>query len=149
MSLKSFLEYSINRGEEVEDFTCESCMEKVTVMKKIQIMTEESSRFFIAVFARVAFNYHNNVTATEDITLIDSKGAPRVYSPLSIIHHRGGIRDENASGRHYMCDTKNKEDGSWYYTSDASEPKKLEESNVTKKAFIVLYMRRSRILLVN
>ena len=141
-SLKTFLEFLANQGEEIEEYRCENCQTRVNAKKQLQLKTEQSSAFFIVVLSRDAQNYANVVTATEDLILIDSESVPRVYSPLSVIHHRGGIGDENASARHYMCDVRNKDDKTWYYTSDASEPKKISPKDVTKKPYVVLYMRK-------
>ena len=68
---------------------CENCETRVDAKKQLQLKTEQSSAFFIVVLSREAQNYANEVTATDDLILIDSESVPRDYSPLSVVHHRG------------------------------------------------------------
>ena len=140
-SIKSKLEYVTNYGEEVP-YTCEYCQVKGIGRRCDQIITEASSQFLIVCVQRTSETYENNVKATDDITLLDSENCPRVYSPVNIIHHRGGVQPRPGVTRHYLCDTKFRDNNQWYRSSDASEPTRLNEMEVTSKAYIILYKRK-------
>ena len=40
---------------------------------------------------------------------------------------------------HYICDIKEKYTNSWYQTNDSEIPKKIDCSEVTKDAYVILY----------
>ena len=141
--LKTFLENDFNTtGQDIE-YRCESCNIRGTAKQSFQLVTEASSFYFIVAMNRSHENYNDRVTATDDVTLIDSNNCPRTYTPLSIIQHSGGIEHNVRSARHYMCDVKNIQDNKWYHTSDSTEPRVLRKNQVTKNGFIVLYKRKS------
>ena len=142
-NLNTYLEFHSNQGETIEDLTCYRCKATGLNKQQLQIKTEESSLFFLVLLSRVETNYSSKINATDDLTLLDSNGHPRIYSPLGIIHHRGGISDRNYSSRHYMCDIRSKKDMKWYYTSDSSPAKQLRLEEVTKAGVVILYMRKS------
>ena len=140
-NLKLFLERISNHSSSVEYF-CNQCNIRGEASQKLQIKTEESSSFFAILLSRVEFNYTNQIHPCDDVRLIDCNGVPRDYTPLCVIEHRGGISDSADYTRHYLADVKNKMDGQWYHTSNATEPKKLSQSEVTKTGYIFLYMRK-------
>ena len=142
VSLKNMLENTMNR-EEVVEFRCEKCHISGGAKLNFNLITEESSEFLIIQVKRGIENYtySNNVKATEDVNLLDSSGVQRTYTPIAIIHHRGGLGLSVRSSRHYMCDVRSQEDMKWYHTSDAATPIPLSVEKVSTKAFIVLYKR--------
>ena len=131
-----------NQGQTVP-YRCDVCKNIGEAKQQLQIKTDESSFFFIVYLTRVDENYENQVRACDDIRLIDCDGIPRIYRPISVIHHRGGINSDSYYSRHYMADVRSKSDGSWYYTSDATIPKQISRDQVTKAGVVILYMRKS------
>ena len=142
VSLKSFLESTVNSGRMIE-YRCEMCKVTGESSKQHQVITQKSSKFLIVSLQRDERSYPNRITATEDITLIDSQNSVRKYSPICIIYHQGGIEERRGTVRHYMCDIKNKMDGCWYKTSDASQPRKLKTEEVSKNGNLILFKRIS------
>ena len=143
-SLKTFLEYNINQGDIIADYRCEYCKEVGEARMLRSIKTEASSMYFIVALERGdRLNYTNKVDATEDVVLLDSNKQPQKYSPISVIHHEGGVDSGEDIYQHYMCDVLCKTDHEWYRTSDASEPRKLQKSEVTKAGYVILYRQKS------
>ena len=140
-NLKSMLERDWNHGSEVE-YRCEECNYRGLATKKHEIVTDESSGFFVVLMSRYEGNYDNRVSVTEEVTMMDSTSCPVRFSPVSVIYHVGGASYSVKSSRHYMCDVKSQKDDKWYKTSDSSIPTELEETGVTKAGFIVLYKRK-------
>ena len=143
VSLKNFLENNFNGVGEDLEYLCGSCKVRGIAKQSFQLVTEASSSYFVVCLKRSEENYSNRVIATHDITLVDSNNHPRVYTPLSIIYHQGGVEHDVRSVRHYMCDLKDVKNDKWFHTSDASEPKLLKTQQVTKNGFIVLYKRKA------
>ena len=108
-----------------------------------QVRTERSSKFLIVLLKRGAETYSNKVTVTDDIMILDNSNTPRTYTPISVIYHRGGIGKQGRGSRHYLCDILNKVDGSWYKTSDSSQPQRLSKREVATDGYIILYRRVS------
>ena len=142
-NMKRWIESLVNKGTDIEEYKCLGCKEKQNAFLQSQIKTEASSNFLIVLIKRSEVTYNNRITATDDITLIDSNNVPRSYTPLSVIYHVGGVRSKQGSVRHYLCDVKSKVDGNWYRTSDATQPKRLKKEEVSKEGYIILYMRKS------
>ena len=139
-NIKSTLETLYNQGEDIE-YRCEGCGVTGLMSRKEQIVTEASSDYLAVLVKRTRSSYSHKLRATDDVILIDSSGCPRVYTPISIIHHRGGIEPRPGSIKHYLCDVKSRDYHKWYETSDASNPKELHENDVTKFGYIFLYRR--------
>ena len=51
------------------------------------------------------------------------------------------MRATGESDGHYICDIKEKSTGSWFRTNDNYEPQYIEEVDVTKKAYVILYRK--------
>ena len=87
VSLKQMLEDTVNKEERVE-LLCDTCQVNGEASINYSVVTESSSEFLIIQIKRAEENYNNNVTASEDVTLVDSAGVSHTYTPISIIHHR-------------------------------------------------------------
>ena len=142
VNLKDILENTFNNHETVQ-YRCDVCHVYGHAELQNRIITEASSQFLIIQVKRVIESYNNKTIATENVILFDSSGVPRTYTPIAIIHHRGGFGLNVRTTRHYMADVKCHQDNMWYHTSDASTPTPLREEQVSKKAYVVLYRRVS------
>ena len=87
-SLKSHLEKVVNTGTDIE-YHCQNCSTESKATLQHQINTEASSKFYIISINRTEVNYENKSRATDEVTLLDSNDCPRIYKPISIIHHVG------------------------------------------------------------
>ena len=142
VSLKTFLENNFNKGEIIKEYLCDACNVRGEATQSFQPVTEVSSSYFMVQLTRNVDNYSNRVVATEDINLLDSNGCPRTFTPICIIHHRGGVEYNMNTVRHYMCDIRSHLDKKWYFTSDATAIRPVQEEDVSNKCFIVLYKRK-------
>ena len=61
------------------------------------------------------------------------------YEPVSIIEFRGRLNAAGTSSGHYICDLKDKKSGMWYRTNDNNDPIQIDEINISKSAYVVLY----------
>ena len=140
-SMKETLETLYNHGEQIA-YTCDTCKHVGPATKHEKIITEKSSNFLALLIKRIGTSYGYKFKATDDVTLLDSNNCPRVYTPISIIHHRGGFEPSPDSVRHYLCDVKFHDNLQWYRTNDALEAKLLDEKDVTRRGYIILYRRK-------
>ena len=65
----------------------------------------------------------------------------RKYGAIALIEYQGTINREGQSQGHYICDIKNNSDNCWYRTNDNNDPIPITVSDVTKKAYVVLFRR--------
>ena len=63
------------------------------------------------------------------------------YEPVSIIEYRGRLNVAGESGGHYICDLKDKKSGMWYRTNDNNDPIQIDDINISKSAYVVLYRK--------
>ena len=101
-SLKMMLENTFNREEPV-DFNCELCLTRGKANLRNRVVPEASSEFLIIQVKRVHNNYNNEVEGTGTVNLLDPAGVPHIYTPIAIIHHRGGFGLSVRTLRHYIC----------------------------------------------
>ena len=69
----------------------------------------------------------------------DDGGFYHLYEPFAIIAHAGEIKSTGESTGHYICDVKEKYSNSWFRTNDSNIPYQINDRDVTKDAYIVLY----------
>ena len=132
--LKDFIQSSIVNEVLVPEYRCvNQCDGEKT--KKVKFITRMSSSHLIIVLSRTQDNFNNNVSFTEDITIIDEEDNPLTYEFLAVVQFH-----ENK--QHYTCDVKSQADGRFYHTNDSRPPRVLDRSEVTKKGFVVLFKRR-------
>ena len=58
-----------------------------------------------------------------------------------MIEYRGTLTSTGDSEGHYICDIKEKSSGKWFRTNDNTNPISIEEENVSKSAYVVLYKK--------
>ena len=58
-----------------------------------------------------------------------------------MIEYRGSLTSTGDSVGHYICDIKEKSSGKWFRTNDNNNPIPIEEENVSKSAYVVLYKK--------
>ena len=65
----------------------------------------------------------------------------RKYRAIALIEYQGTINREGRSQGHYICDIRAKSDNCWYRTNDNNDPIHITVSDVTKKAYVILFGR--------
>ena len=61
------------------------------------------------------------------------------YEAVSIIEYQGSVQTTGESDGHYICDIKDKSEGTWFRTNDNKDPLPIEPENVSKCAYVILY----------
>ena len=61
------------------------------------------------------------------------------YEAVSIIEYQGSVRATGESDGHYICDIKDKTEGTWFRTNDNKDPIPIKLEDVSKCAYVVLY----------
>ena len=75
----------------------------------------------------------------------DGKGDKYWYEAVAVIEYIGSLSRAGVSNGHYICDVKNKSSAIWYRTNDDRIPVKLNISEVSQNAYVVLYKRNMKI----
>ena len=60
---------------------------------------------------------------------------------MAVIEYVGTLSSSGTSQGHYICDVKDANSKVWFRTDDNRYPRKLEVSEVSKNAYVVLYKR--------
>ena len=134
------------------DYHCETrlggCGSRMQAEHRTIIDSILDKYFLIVVLSRVIFGPNgqpelNNgrVCATGEIEIYDKAGIHGKFHPIAVIEHSGFMRGDGETRGHYTCDVKAK-DGSWYKTSDNNEPRKITSNQVSKKASVILYLKK-------
>ena len=63
------------------------------------------------------------------------------YEPVAVIEFRGTLSRTGISTGHYVCDIKEKKSNLWFRANDDCNPIQLRTSDVSKKAYAVLFKR--------
>ena len=63
----------------------------------------------------------------------------RQYEAVSIIEYHGSVHTRGESDGHYICDVKDKSEGTWFRTNDNKDPIPIEPEDVSKCAYVILY----------
>ena len=63
------------------------------------------------------------------------------YEAVAVIEFQGTLSRAGVSQGHYICDIKDKESKLWYRTNDNRDPIQISTSEVSKKAYAVLFKR--------
>ena len=71
----------------------------------------------------------------------DGKGHQHWYQAIAVIEYVGTLSRTGFSQGHYICDVKEAKSSIWYRTNDEKFPIKLDVSEVSKNAYVVLYKR--------
>ena len=71
----------------------------------------------------------------------DCKGQQNWYQAVAVIEYVGSLSRAGVSNGHYICDVKDVGSNSWYRTNDSCNPIKLEVTEVSQNAYVVLYKR--------
>ena len=129
------------------DYFCEDgCKKRGFFKKTLKLCSDESSEFLIIVLTRgisnIIKNYENNVVATDNVIIDDSENRPQTYMPISIIEHEGSFLSSKTSQGHYTCDVKSIETNNWYRTNDEFVPQLIQQNQVTKKGYVILYKKK-------
>ena len=132
--LKNYVQSSIDNEVNVDEYRCINGCEGPKI-KQFKFLTFLSSPHIIIVLSLNPANFKNEISFTEDITIIDSDNVPNIYEFLAVVqfHERK---------KHYTCDLKSQADGKYYHTDDMKPPKMLDESKVTKHGFVALYKKK-------
>ena len=73
--------------------------------------------------------------------LRDADGYISGYKPIAIIEFQGTLSRAGISRGHYICDIQEKESNLWFRANDDCNPIQLSMSDVSKKAYAVLFKR--------
>ena len=60
---------------------------------------------------------------------------------VAVIEYIGTLSRAGVSQGHYICDVRDATTSIWYRTNDEKYPIKLDVSEVSKNAYVVLYKR--------
>ena len=71
----------------------------------------------------------------------DATGSVSGYEAVAVIEYQGTLSRAGVSQGHYICDIKDKETKLWYRTNDNCDPIQISISQVSKKAYAVLFKR--------
>ena len=71
----------------------------------------------------------------------DSRGVDSWFQAISVIEFNGTLSPSCDSNGHYLCDIKDKSTDSWFRTSDENQPTSIQNSEVSKFRYVVLYKR--------
>jgi ubiquitin C-terminal hydrolase len=63
----------------------------------------------------------------------------RQYEAVSIIEYQGSVNTRGESDGHYICDVKEKSEGTWFRTNDNQDPILIKTEDVSKCAYVILY----------
>ena len=63
------------------------------------------------------------------------------YQAIAVIEYVGTFSRAGFSQGHYICDVKEADSSTWYRTKDEKISIKLDVSEVSKNAYVVLYKR--------
>ena len=63
------------------------------------------------------------------------------YEVIAVIEFSGHLTSTGYSEGHYVCDIKEKSSGKWFRTNDNNNPILIEEEEVSKSAYVVLYKK--------
>ena len=63
------------------------------------------------------------------------------YEAVSVIEYKGNVTSTGYSVGHYICDVKDRSSGKWFRTNDNDDPIQIQEEDVSKSAYVVLYKR--------
>ena len=59
-----------------------------------------------------------------------------------MIEFDGRLSASGQSGGHYTCDIKDRMSNMWFKTNDEQDPLPIQEEDVSKYAYIVLFKRK-------
>ena len=76
-----------------------------------------------------------------NLSIRDAGGFVSGYEAIAVIEFQGTLTRTGESRGHYICDIKEKETNLWFRTNDECKPIRLSISEVSKKAYAVLYKR--------
>ena len=71
----------------------------------------------------------------------DVDGVCDRYEPISVLEYDGRLSASGQSEGHYTCDIKEPTSKRWFKTNDDRNPVMIEDTDVTKYAYVVLYKR--------
>ena len=71
----------------------------------------------------------------------DSLSNEAQYEAVSVIEYKGNVTSTGYSVGHYICDVKDRSSGKWFRTNDNDDPIPIEDEDVSKSAYVVLYKR--------
>ena len=143
--LRNYIQQTFCCSEEV-DYLCEDgCKKRGFFKKNLKLCSDESSEFIIIVLTRgisnMVNNYENKVVATDHVIIDDSENRPQTYMPISIIEYEGSFLSSKTSQGHYTCDVKSIETNNWYRTNDEFLPQLIQQQQVTKSGYVILYKK--------
>ena len=64
-----------------------------------------------------------------------------LYQPISILEYHGTMNSRGDSQGHYICDVKDVNSNKWFRTNDNREPLPIQESDVSKLGYVILFKR--------
>ena len=72
----------------------------------------------------------------------DSTGQEAIYEALAVLEYKGRMELSGVSRGHYICDIRDKANKKkWYRTNDSCDPIPIQEKDVSKKGYVILFKR--------
>ena len=71
----------------------------------------------------------------------DAEGCQGQFEAISVIDFAGRLSSTGESGGHYTCDIKESKSNKWFRTNDSRLPIQIEEAQVSKTGYVVLFKR--------
>ena len=69
----------------------------------------------------------------------DAEGCQAFYEAVSVVDFAGRLSTSGESGGHYTCDIKDSKTKSWFRTNDSCLPVLIDEAQVSKTGYVVLF----------
>ena len=144
--MSSYIENYFNTGELVESSTCERCFSKGLAQKGTLLENVKNTQFITIILIRAENDHRgraiiktSDVTAVENVKLIDNNHCEAIFEPICIVQHQGVLGSDGTSSGHYTADVKVQKSSKWYRTSDNEFPVHVNQSEVTKRGYVFLY----------
>ena len=144
--MSSYVENYFNNGELVENSKCERCFYKGSAQKRTFLLNVKNTQFITIILVRAENDHRgraiiktNNITAVDNVKLLDSNNCEAMFEPICIVQHQGVLTGDGGSYGHYTADVKEQKSSKWYRTSDNEIPIHINPSEVTKRGYVFLY----------
>ena len=150
ISMSELIENKLNSFETMEGWKDEDgCQQKALGRNSTRIKDITRTNNLIIIVNRLIEVDGNleiinkKVPLGGNILLEDLEENSRLFTPIAVIHHRGGIYGNTTRG-HYQADVFNSASNQWMRTSDDEEPIMISKEEITEEGYIFLYKKSQR-----